>query len=352
MFLRSCTRYVVFPWLKHSSDSGLGNGSVPIDSSTCNMACTGDSTETCGGPGALDLYVATDLDSTQPCGYSPPPPPPPTTTTSLCSTVVTTLPTPTCEYQCGKWCSNPLPPFSDHPSCLTAASNCAIQLASCFLHAGFPESLECLEYSSWCSQVSSYCSSSCPGNSCSISGCKSKYPPSGPPAPPPSVTTSVFTCSAAPTTTTTSKSTSTSCVPVPTSSCVCKQPNSPSKGYGSSSPVGSVTLPCLTCNNLHSDYNSGNWFKLYTSSDSSSCPSYPKGSVPQGCKSACDNQYSACLGTYAESCKSNSASSISRGADSYSSACTKCKNQWNDCYSCNSGASGGNLCTSWNSGWF
>jgi hypothetical protein len=322
------------------------------------MACTGDSTETCGGPGALDLYVAVDLESTEPCGYVPPPPPSssstptPTPTPSLCTSTITISPTPTCEYKCGKWCSNPLPPFSDHNSCITAASNCAVQVASCFLHAGFPDSLNCFEYSGWCSQVGSYCSSYCPGKSCSLSGCKSKYPPSGPSVPTPSISKSVYTCTSSASPTTTSKPTSTSCVPVPTSTCVCKQPNTPSKGYSSSSPVGSISLPCLTCNNLHSDYSAGNWFKLYTSSDSSSCPSYPKGSVPQGCKSSCDNQYSACLDTYAQSCKSNSPAAISKGADSYASACSKCKNQWTDCYSSNSGVSSGGLCTSWNSGWY
>jgi len=154
------------------------------------------------------------------------------------------------------------------------------------------------------------------------------------------------------TTTTTKKPTSTSCVPIPTQSCICNQPSNPSKGYSSSSPVGSIPLPCLTCNNLYSDYSSGNWFKLYTESDSKSCGSYPKGSVPQGCKDSCDYQKQSCLNTYAESCKSNSAWDVKYGGkDSYESACFKCESQWSDCYGQNAWTSGGSRCSGWNSGW-
>jgi hypothetical protein len=324
------------------------------------MPCTGNSSEICGGSSTLDLYVAVDLESTEPCGAvssssSTSPTPTPTTSTSptasLCTSTTTISPTPTCEYKCGNWCSNPLPPFSDKNSCTTAASNCGVQVSSCFLQAGFPSSLNCFEYSSWCSNIGSYCQGYCPGNQCSLSSCKSKWPPSGSPAPSPSISTSVYTC-AGTSTSTTSQPSTTSCVPVPTQSCICTQPSSPNKGYTSSSPVGSIGLPCLTCNNLYSDYSSGNWFKLYTSPQSQSCPSYPKGSVSQGCKAACDNQHTACISTYAESCKSNSAYSVEFGGlDSYDSACTKCSNQWNDCYSANQWVSGGNRCGSWNSGW-
>ncbi|KAL5327030.1 hypothetical protein ACEPPN_004720 [Leptodophora sp. 'Broadleaf-Isolate-01'] len=45
----------------------LGNGTLPVDSSNCDMPCNGDSTETCGGRGTLDLYVAKDLESSEPC---------------------------------------------------------------------------------------------------------------------------------------------------------------------------------------------------------------------------------------------------------------------------------------------
>jgi hypothetical protein len=80
----------------------LGNGSVPLDSSQCNMACNGNINETCGGSGTLDLYVAPDLESDQPCGYvsvsSSSSTPPPTTsssppTTSSTTPTISTTPT-------------------------------------------------------------------------------------------------------------------------------------------------------------------------------------------------------------------------------------------------------------------
>ena len=57
----------------------LNPGSVPTTSDQCNMPCSGDPSETCGGTRILNLYYASDLVSTQPCGYVPPPPPPPAT---------------------------------------------------------------------------------------------------------------------------------------------------------------------------------------------------------------------------------------------------------------------------------
>jgi WSC domain len=53
----------------------LQGGSVPAPSTDCNMACTGDATEICGGPSRLNLYEAKILESTKPCGSNPPPPP-------------------------------------------------------------------------------------------------------------------------------------------------------------------------------------------------------------------------------------------------------------------------------------
>jgi hypothetical protein len=306
----------------------------------------------------LNLYGAADLESSQPCGYTPPasssssttsaPTPTPTPTPSSCTSSVTMIPTPTCEYQCGSWCSNPLATFSDSSSCSRAAANCAIQIASCFLQAGYPASLNCFKYANWCSNVSSYCSNSCPGKSCSPSGCKSKYPPVGPSTSSPSVSTSVGPCSTSTSSITTSSPT---VVPIPSSSCVCKQPNSPNKGYSSSSPVGSISIPCMICNNMKSDWYAGNWFKVYTNADSTQCKSYNSSSVQIGCQAACDAQRTSCMNTYAQNCKSNTQQQINQGADSYSSASTKCQNQWIDCYSTNKQASGGNLCKGWNSGW-
>jgi hypothetical protein len=53
----------------------LNPGSVPTTSDQCNMPCSGNPSETCGGSRILNLYYASDLVSTQPCGFVPPPPP-------------------------------------------------------------------------------------------------------------------------------------------------------------------------------------------------------------------------------------------------------------------------------------
>jgi hypothetical protein len=267
-------------------------------------------------------------------------------------------PTPTCEYKCGSWCSNPIPTWGDQPGCFKAQANCAVQIASCFLQAGWPESLKCFEFANWCQSVSSHCNSYCPGTSCSKSSCTSKYPPSGPPLPSASVSTSVYTCpvSSTKTTSKTTVSTSTStssCVPLPTQTNICVQPHNPYNGYTSTSPVGNIPLPCLTCNNVYNDYRSGNCFKLYTSPQSSDCPSYPRGgpSGPsQACKDACDNQYNTCMGTYATGCKNRSGPQYT---DSYYVASNKCANQRADCYKANANISPPtSRCGSWNSGWF
>ena len=52
----------------------LNPGSVPTTSDQCNMPCSGDSSETCGGSRILNVYYASDLVSSQPCGSAPPPP--------------------------------------------------------------------------------------------------------------------------------------------------------------------------------------------------------------------------------------------------------------------------------------
>jgi hypothetical protein len=52
----------------------LNPGSVPTTSDQCNMPCNGNPSETCGGSRILNLYYASDLVSSQPCGYTPPSP--------------------------------------------------------------------------------------------------------------------------------------------------------------------------------------------------------------------------------------------------------------------------------------
>ncbi|KAM3070359.1 hypothetical protein ACMFMG_010190 [Clarireedia jacksonii] len=426
----------------------LGNGTAKVDDSNCAMTCNGNTSEFCGGAANLNLYVAKDLESTEPCNgggqssssssssyptsttssvsssstyvsttdsssitssstsYSSPAsssssttsstsstissssstisstsstisstsstisstsssssvtypttsstskpsttsPSTTKTSVSLCTSTTSITPTPTCEYKCGNWCSNPIPAFTDKNSCLTAAGSCTIQLTACLLEAGFPGALQCLSFASWCQNIASYCSSYCPGNSCSVSDCKGKYPPTGPSPPPVSYSTSIYTCPATlKTTTTSSKPSSTSTlVPVPTCSNICIQPNNPSKGYGSSTPVGSIPLPCLTCNNLQQEYNAGYPFKLYTNKDSGSCNSYTRPDCGQGCQDACDAQYTSCVNTYAQSCIGG------YGEDTYDTALAKCQSQKTDCKTANNGVGGSGRCTSWNSGW-
>ncbi|KAI9055302.1 hypothetical protein LZ554_000262 [Drepanopeziza brunnea f. sp. 'monogermtubi'] len=422
----------------------LGNGTLPVDDSKCNKPCRGNPSETCGGSSVLDLYVAKDLESTEPCEggsssfsssfptptpsssstsstslpeittsstlsstvsisssssssftstssssfntvssssqppstrpststsssqsststskfpttYSVPPTvtPPSSTkiTASLCTTTITSSPTPTCEYKVGKWCSNPLPAFYDKSSCWAAFSSCTVQAASCFLKAGFPASMNCFQFSSWCTSVSSYCNNYCPGISCSKDGCRSKYPPSGPARPSSTVSTSVYTCPAptAKPSTTSATATLTSYIPIPTNSNICVQPDNPRKGYSSDSPVGGIGLPWLTCNNMFSGFMAGFPFKLYTSAKSEDCPSYPRygnNGPSKGCKDACDSQYNSCVDTYAQGCRNN------KRGDNYDTANTKCKNQWYDCYSANANVNPSNRCGSWNSGWY
>ncbi|KAI9645759.1 hypothetical protein NHQ30_005191 [Ciborinia camelliae] len=276
-----------------------------------------------------------------------PSPTTPQTSATLCTSTISIIPTPTCEYQVGNWCSTPLPPFANQDACLTAANTCAVQLTSCLLSAGFPGSLQCLEFSNWCAEILSYCLNNCPGSSCSNTGCKSQLPPAGYTPPVPSIKTSIYTC---PTTiqTTSKPSPTTSTAPsLPTCSNICAQPNNPSQGYGSYSPVGNIPLPCYTCNNLQPEYSSGFPFKLYTAQTSEDSPGYSRPDCGTGCQDACDAQYTGCVGTYAQSCLYG----VGEGGDTYAEALIKCQNQKEDCYGVNEGVSGGGRCESWNVGY-
>ena len=57
-------------------DTKFENYGAPIPASGCNMACTGNSSEFCGGPDALNVYNYTGTNL-PPIGTPPPPPPPP-----------------------------------------------------------------------------------------------------------------------------------------------------------------------------------------------------------------------------------------------------------------------------------
>ncbi|KHN99556.1 Carbohydrate-binding WSC, subgroup [Metarhizium album ARSEF 1941] len=73
----------------------LANDTAQVDGSQCNMPCQGDSSDTCGGRGRLNLWVAKDLESLEPCGHQPGTGTtrvPPVTTTTTKSVDTTTKP--------------------------------------------------------------------------------------------------------------------------------------------------------------------------------------------------------------------------------------------------------------------
>ncbi|KAI0402703.1 WSC domain-containing protein [Xylaria palmicola] len=344
----------------------VGNGTeLATDASTCNIPCNGNPDQTCGGPARLSLYVAKDLQSLEPCGTPPdtsstvttppvtsttPPPtstPPPSSSTKTTSAPVcttTTVTPPSCEYKVGKWCSNPIPDWHEKKGCLTSFSQCALQTTSCFLKAGFPDSLKCFEYADWCAKLDVYCLTSCLGKDCGgKSTFTSKYPPKG--GSPPTTQTSTIACPTTVTKTTTTKTTTTT--PYPTSSCpvptptgICIQPTNKKYGYGPGKPVGGIALPIVTCNNIKDDWKSGNVYKLYTDKDSHNCPSYPRPQCPSACADACKTQYQQCEAVYAAGCKAG------KYSYSWNDADAACKAQYSDCLAVNKYVKG-NGCTTW-----
>jgi hypothetical protein len=251
---------------------------------------------------------------------------------------------PTCEYKCGKWCSNPLPDWNDNKSCLIAWSECALQTASCFLHAGFPDSLQCFEFGDWCGKVASYCGSKCTGGTCGgKDDCYKSSPPKG--GNPPVTHTSTVPCPTTSTKTTTAgyPTATPSCPPSPTGICI--QPTNKLYGYGPGSPVGGIPLPIVSCNNLKADFTVGNIFKLYTNQDSRNCPAYTRPQVNFACLDACEAQQQQCEGVYAEGCRSNIASS--RFGQSWNDADAACKAQYGDCVTANKYLEDTKHCSSW-----
>lgn len=50
----------------------LANSTAKVDDAQCNMPCKGNAAQTCGGRGRLNVYVAKELESLEPCGHQPP----------------------------------------------------------------------------------------------------------------------------------------------------------------------------------------------------------------------------------------------------------------------------------------
>ncbi|KAI4597013.1 hypothetical protein KJ359_004924 [Pestalotiopsis sp. 9143b] len=420
----------------------LGNDTAAVDAAECAMPCTGNSSQVCGGPDRLSLYVARDLQSLEPCGYEDVPggnssttsssayatasssssevsspssslqtstpasvtttaypssysaspssstvpiPPASTTSSSPSSTYSATLTTsvtksgssssttssaalctattitpPTCEYTCGKWCSSPLPDWTDGAGCLTAWSSCAIQTAACFAGAGWPDAMDCFGFLEWCGSVQAYCGGTCKGSKCGKSDCLAKNPPQGGQKPS-STSMSEYPCPTTVTSSTTSKASSTpvTSYPVPTPTGACKQPSNPWYNYAPGSPVGGIALPAMTCNNLAAQHAAGAVLKLYTDSDSRKCASYPRSGCGMACADACRAQYDQCQGTYAAGClvngwaggKSYGGSGDRFGLESYDSASTRCMQQYLDCLSVNLGISAQGKCVKFGDGW-
>ena len=237
--------------------------------------------------------------------------------------------------------------------------------------------MNCFNFAGWCKNVDGYCKA----GGKSKSDCLNKNPPSGGGKP----TTSTITIPCKTTTTPTSTATTSTKCPIPTPTGICTQPSNSYWGYGPGNSVGGIDMPSLTCNDLKSDF-AQNPFKLYTDPDSTKCSSFPRGSCSSACSSACKLQYNQCISTYAQGCKSNQQTGSSWGGfyswltsifnwkrdsadyftysqssesekrssgwtDSYSTANSKCQQQYTDCLNVNKGTSGSGKCGSWGSGW-
>ncbi|KAI8298250.1 wsc domain-containing protein [Colletotrichum sp. SAR11_59] len=361
----------------------IGNYSVPTTSDKCATPCTGDSTKNCGGSANVEIYASQKLLSLEPCGYVPPAnspssslppvvppvstskvvssqaPPPPSTTPkptpsttapAMCTTTVTTPAT--CEYGCGSWCNKNLPDFDDQDSCNKASNRCLLQVNACYKGAGFPNSAACVDFKAWCKDVSSYCSSSCSGKkgSCGKKDCFQKKQPKG--WKPGSTSVSTFPCPSKPTST----STPVTVVPPPPTG-ICKQPSSWLFKYGPGNPVGGIEIPIVTCNDVEAEFKAGNQFKLYIEADTKLCKGYGKGSVPNACAEACQEQYTECQSVYAQGCKAynnrrsgggySSAPDIAKRfffADTFTVALNKCKIQYQDCLAENKNVLVSNKC--------
>ncbi|KAK4146929.1 WSC domain-containing protein [Dichotomopilus funicola] len=377
----------------------IGNDTYTAPAEDCSIPCNGDSTEICGGRGRLNLFVAHELQSLEPCGYEPPvssstttaststtTPPPETSTTvtvttttkattttsSVCTT--TTVIPPTCEYKCGKWCSSPLPDWDDVKTCKHAWSNCAVQVASCFKGAGWPDVLDCFDFGAWCGDVATYCDSN-PRGGCFKGDFWGKKPPKPGHGNPPktvTVTTACPTTTATKTTTTTKATTATTTptqCPIPTPTNICIQPSSKLYNYGPGHPVGGIALPIVTCNDLAADWPAYP-FKGYTDPDSRRCKKYPRNQCTNACADACREQYEDCVDVYAQGCKTKPTGWWVRGrgvaaeergergmdfspvqrrtllgwGDDYTGAVVKCRAQYADCLSENRGVTGAGKC--------
>jgi hypothetical protein len=350
---------------------------APTTSPTSTRTSTSSTT-----PPSTTTYPPTTRPTTT---TYPPTTRPPTSTTPTTSLCVSTVTIPSqCEYGCGNWCSDDLPDWEDTNGCTNGHSHCKLQVADCFSNAGWPNAMNCFDFAGWCSDIKGYCGSVPKGGKCSKKDCYGKKPPKG--GKPPTTTTTKVPCK--PTSTSSarpSSSTTPPTCPMPEPTNVCKQPSSDKYGYGPGRPVGGIELPVVTCNDIKSDYSAGNVFKLYDNKDSSKCRSYKPPQCSNACADACKAQYDQCQATYAQGCKKNEderkggnkywnwrrdatprersyfdyAADTSPAKrtygwgwnDSWSTAASKCKTQYDDCLAENKNVSYKTKCTSYCTGW-
>ncbi|KAF4875529.1 putative fungistatic metabolite [Colletotrichum siamense] len=321
----------------------------PPPATTSTSICTTSTTKPVVPPVSTSKVVSSQAP---PPPSTTPKPTPSTTAPAMCTTTVTTPAT--CEYGCGSWCNKNLPDFDDQDSCNKASNRCLLQVNACYKGAGFPNSAACVDFKAWCKDVSSYCSSSCSGKkgSCGKKDCFQKKQPKG--WKPGSTSVSTFPCPSKPTST----STPVTVVPPPPTG-ICKQPSSSSwfLKYGPGNPVGGIEIPIVTCNDVEAEFKAGNQFKLYIEADTKLCKGYGKGSVPNACAEACQEQYTECQSVYAQGCKAynnrrsgggySSAPDIAKRfffADTFTVALNKCKVQYQDCLAENKNVLVSNKC--------
>ncbi|KAL2879697.1 hypothetical protein SGCOL_005026 [Colletotrichum sp. CLE4] len=341
----------------------------PSTSTTSSTLVTSTTVSTQAPPSTTVSTQAPPSTTTAPVTTSQPPVTtskpsttiPTTTAPAVCTTTIVTPAT--CEYGCGSWCNKNLPDFDDNDSCTKAHNSCKLQVSACLKNAGWPGSASCMDFKAWCSDVSSYCSSSCKGKgSCSKKDCFAKKVPKG--YKPGTTSVSTFPCPSKPTTTSTPVTT---VVPPPPTG-VCKQPSSWWFGYGPGNPVGGIEIPIVTCNDIAVDFQAGNQFKFYLQADSKLCKSFGRGSVPSVCQEACKEQYNACQNTYAQGCKTynnrrgrrDDAAVYARApdfakrwffSDNFSVAINKCTVQYTDCLSENRNSYAASKCGSFGTGY-
>ncbi|KAI8626948.1 WSC domain-containing protein [Xylariaceae sp. FL1651] len=314
-----------------STSTSSSTSSTPVTSSTTTSSSTYSTPKT-SSTSKYPVTSTTRVTSSTTTSSSP-----------VCTTTIVTPPS--CEYHCGKWCSNPIPDWNDYGGCLLGWSQCTIQVTSCFLSAGLPGALDCFGFADWCLSINEYCGSNCMSGKCGKSDCFKGSPPKG--GNPPTTTTSTYPCPTSIKTTTSSTKTPspTSSCPVPTPTGVCTQPTNNKYGYSPGHPVGGIDLPIVTCNNIKDDWTNGYVFKLYTDKDSQKCPSYTRPQCGSACADACKSQYQQCEQVYAEGCKSG------KIPGNYNDADAACKAQYNDCLTVNKNVKDNGHCSTWNGGW-